>query len=207
MVEEILSISILTFVVSVDSFGAGLAYGLRKLHLSFLLLLLISICSGISIFIGGLIAGTLSLYFPPVISDSLGGIILIAIGCWSVYQSQKNKQQSLSLENKKDDLFSTIVLVMNQPDKADLDQSGTISVKESMLLGIALSLDAFAAGVSAQFLGLSTIYLSITVALMCGLFLLLGMNVGVKLASFKIVQKLSFLPGALFIALGVWNLF
>lgn len=200
---EIFSLSILTFVVSVDSFGAGLAYGLRKLQLPFLFLLLISVCSGTSIFIGGMIAGTIALYFPPVMTESLGGIILILLGCWSIYQSRKNKPLK---EDKKDDLISTIVLVMNHPDEADLDKSGTISVKESMLLGVALSLDALAAGVSAQFLALSTLSLSIMVGIMCGIFLLLGMKLGVKLATYKVMQKLSFLPGALFIALGTWNL-
>ena len=61
---------------------------------------------------------------------------------------------------------------------ADFDRSGTITGIEALMLGFALSIDAFGAGIGAVMLGFSPIYLAITVAVMSSLFVLLGIKSG-----------------------------
>ncbi len=71
---------------------------------------------------------------------------------------------------------------------ADFDQSGTITGIEALMLGFALSLDSFGAGIGAAMLGFSPIYLAITVAIMSSLFVLLGIKSGtfsINLIGFK----------------------
>ncbi|SDH74882.1 sporulation membrane protein YtaF [Alteribacillus bidgolensis] len=210
---EFISLSLLAFAVSVDSFGAGLAYGLRGLELPVKSLLFIGLCSGLSVLIGGTAASVLSAYVPPAVTETIGGGILILIGVWALIQVIKdNKASPLEKEKPSDEagkkrgMLSQLVSIIKQPDQADMDHSGSISPREALFLGTALSLDAFGAGIGASLLGLSPFLLAGAVAFMCSLFLAGGMKGGKKLAAFEIVQKLSFVPGVLLICLGLWNL-
>ncbi|MFB4162989.1 sporulation membrane protein YtaF [Alteribacillus sp. JSM 102045] len=212
---ELISLSLLAFAVSVDSFGAGLAYGLRGLELPVKSLLFIGFCSGFSVLIGGSAATLLSKYVPSAITEAMGGGILILIGIWALSQVIKDNKSSpiegdypsLSKEDKKKKgMLSQVVSIIKRPDEADMDRSGSISTREAAFLGAALSLDAFGAGIGASLLGLSPFILAGAVAFMCAVFLTIGMKGGKKLAAFEIVQKLSFLPGVLLICLGLWNL-
>jgi putative sporulation protein YtaF len=74
------------------------------------------------------------------------------------------------------------------------------------MLGFALSLDSFGAGIGAAMLGYSPIYLALAVSIMSPLFVLLGIKSGSLLYHFDWVQKLTFLPGILLIVIGVWKL-
>ncbi|RSL32974.1 sporulation membrane protein YtaF [Salibacterium salarium] len=207
------SLCLLAFAVSVDSFGAGLAYGLRGLKLPFYSLLCISLCSSVSVLFGGMAAALMTRYVPDPITEAMGGFILIAIGIWAVIQvlkdgngSQKPVENEKTTRTEPKGTWEQLVFIMKKPDEADIDHSGTINTKEAVFLGTALSLDAFGAGTASAFLGLSSIALAVTVGLMCAVFLSGGMSGGRKLAGTRIVQKLSFLPGVLLICLGVWNL-
>lgn len=215
---ELISLSLLAFAVSVDSFGAGLAYGLRGLELPVKSLFFIGLCSGFSVLIGGAAASFLSRYLPSAITETIGGGILILIGMWALIQVIKDNKASSTEDNpnytisnedakkQKKGTLSQIVSIIKRPDEADMDRSGSISTSEAAFLGAALSLDAFGAGIGASLLGLSPFMLAGAVTLMCSMFLAVGMKGGKKLAAFEIVQKLSFLPGVLLIFLGIWNL-
>ncbi len=73
------------------------------------------------------------------------------------------------------------------------------------MLGFALSLDAFGAGIGAAMLGFSPIYLAIAVAVMSSLFVLLGIKSGTYFHRFEWVQKFTFIPGILLIIIGIWK--
>ena len=49
---------------------------------------------------------------------------------------------------------------------ADFDKSGTITGVEAFMLGLALSLDSFGAGIGAAMLGFSPLYLSLAVSIL-----------------------------------------
>ena len=49
--------------------------------------------------------------------------------------------------------LGVVIQILRSPSKADMDNSGSISTQEAMWLGIALSLDAFGAGLGAALLG------------------------------------------------------
>jgi putative sporulation protein YtaF len=89
---------------------------------------------------------------------------------------------------------------------ADFDRSGTITGVEALLLGVALSLDAFGAGVGAAMLGFSPYYLALTVAAMSSLFVLGGIKSGAFFSRCEWVQKFTFLPGVLLILIGMWKI-
>ncbi|MGY4689249.1 sporulation membrane protein YtaF [Salibacterium sp. K-3] len=205
---SLFSLSILAFAVSVDSFGAGLSYGLRRLILPFYSYVCISICSSLSVLAGGAAAGFLKRSFPAGVTDAAGGVILILIGLWAVIQVCRDRVVTARNTSpcRDDGAWKQLLTVVKKPDEADWDNSGTISVKEAVFLGAALSLDALGAGIGASLLGLSPFLLAGGVGMMCALFLWLGMKGGQVLAGTRFTRQFSFLPGILLIGLGLWNL-
>jgi putative sporulation protein YtaF len=98
------SIIILAIAVSLDSFGVGVAYGLRGLKTPLSSLVVIGGCSGVlmglAMLLGDLIGHTLS----PQISSRLGGALLILIGIWQMVKafrsSASDKKDEVILEGK-----------------------------------------------------------------------------------------------------------
>ncbi|GAF67055.1 sporulation membrane protein YtaF [Alkalihalobacillus trypoxylicola] len=206
----IFSLLALTLAVSLDSFGVGLTYGLRKMKLPFKSLLFIASCSAIVILISMGMGSLIQEWVSPEVASSLGGIILILIGAWALYQVIKNPKASnekkeviLNFEIKT---LGVVIRVLRHPMSADLDDSGTISGREAILLGLALSLDAFGAGIGAALIGFPPLLLAICVACMSALFLTVGMKFGHYFSSSNWMQKFSFIPGLLLIILGVSSL-
>lgn len=210
MVESA-SLLLLAFAVSMDSFGVGLTYGIRKMKLPFISLLLLASCSATSILLAMGLGHFIQQWISPGMVETFGGIILISIGIWVLYQiyrpaknEQKTKQEMIvNLELKK---LGIVVKVLRKPMVADLDDSGMITGKEAFLLGLALSLDAFGAGIGASFIGYPPILLAITVGIMCSICVSLGMKSGWFVSETKWMKNLSFIPGVLLILLGVWQL-
>ncbi|WP_018921698.1 sporulation membrane protein YtaF [Salsuginibacillus kocurii] len=218
---EWLSIFLLAFAVSLDSFGVGLTYGMRALRLSVLAYLCIVICSFLFVYLASIAGDVLQIYLPARVAESLGGWILIGIGAWAFYQGllhagdrkedrPSNKPVKQRIESMERLLFhieirwlGLVIRIIRKPTSADVDGSGVISFKEALLLGVALSLDAFGAGLGASFMGISATALAFTVSIMCIVFLALGIRGGNWLAKFPFMQALTYVPGLLLIALGI----
>ncbi|TWI56999.1 sporulation membrane protein YtaF [Halalkalibacter nanhaiisediminis] len=209
---EIFSLLALALAVSLDSFGVGLTYGLRKMKLPLRSLFFIAGCSAISILIAMLFGTMIQAYLSPRVAESLGGIILILIGAWALYQvfrpaksTEKTREDEVIL-NFEIKMFGVVIRILRKPMVADIDNSGTITGREAIFLGIALSLDAFGAGIGAALIGFSPVGMAISVAVMSALFVTLGMKSGFRFSDSEWVKKCSFIPGLLLIILGVWSL-
>src|SRR5690606_3705432 len=98
-----------------------------------------------------------------------------------------------------------VINILKKPMVADLDKSGTITGFEAFLLGFALSLDAFGAGIGAALLGFSPWVMAMLVAIMSSLFVYTGIKSGSVFSKKSWVQKFSFLPGILLILIGIWK--
>lgn len=210
---EYLSLFVLAFAVSLDSFGVGLTYGLRRMKLPLLSVVFIMTCSSIAILLAMWIGNQISSFLSPDGAKTIGGMILIGIGTFTVYQvyrqpvkTKKPRIQERMLMNLEIKQLGIVINVLKKPMEADLDDSGSINGNEAILLGIALSLDAFGAGIGAAFLGVSPWLLAGSVGIMCGLFLSLGKISGTQLFRYEKTKHLSFLPGILLILIGLIKL-
>ncbi|MFC6332583.1 MntP/YtaF family protein [Paenibacillus septentrionalis] len=229
------SMAVLAIAVSLDSFGVGITYGLRKITIPLLSILIIACCSGGVIAIS-MQAGTwLSSYLSPVAASRIGAVILVAIGVWALYQyyrgmherkngkmesqeterqaARSNEGEAVPEQAEKESFASAlftielkrlglVIQILRKPQTADFDASGNISSSEALMLGIALSLDAFGAGLGAAMLGLHAIYTPLTIALCSAIFLVAGTMLGRKLSHLPFIHYLSGLPGLLLILLG-----
>jgi putative sporulation protein YtaF len=204
-----LSLFILAFAVSLDNFSTGFTYGLRKMRIPNKSVFIIALCSGISLFIAMLFGNILQKFMSPEIGNRFGGAILIVIGAWVLYQFFRPEKEVdedpqekvvLKLEIRS---LGFVIHILKKPTSADFDQSGTITGIEAFMLGLALSLDAFGAGIGAAMLGYSPISLSIIVAVMSLLFVSGGIRLGKIFSHLNWMQKVSFLPGVLLIVIGI----
>ncbi len=211
-IKMILSMSLflLAFAVSLDSFSVGLTYGLRKLKIPFKSIFIIACCSAMTLLASMMIGQLLIKVLPPVVTERLGGAILILIGAWVLYQFfRSNEQEDIDDYNEKT-LFNVeikslgiVVQILRKPTAADMDKSGTITGVEALLLGLALSLDAFGAGIGAALLGYSPLTMAILVATMSSLFVYGGIKAGHLFSKMSIMDKVSWIPGFILILIGI----
>ncbi|MEK3903499.1 sporulation membrane protein YtaF [Paenibacillus sp. FSL R7-0179] len=232
MLSPLLSLLLLAFALSLDGFGVGITYGLRKMKIPLLSIIIISLCSGVVIYgsmqVGVLLAKVVS----PNAASSVGAVILVLMGCWSLFQmlTQKEKEQGETVPGQetiletaasvqsaetvlKPAVFSlelrhlgVVIQILRTPSSADMDASGSISSMEAMILGIALSLDAFGAGLGAALLGFSPWSTSLMIAVFSGTFLLMGMKTGLRLSGSYWMKHAAALPAILLIVMGIMKL-
>lgn len=234
MLSPWLSLLLLAFALSLDGFGVGITYGLRKMKIPLLSVVIISLCSGVVIYVSMQVGVLLAKVISPHAASSIGAVILVLMGCWSLFQmlTQKEKEQPdgatdeetmletaaaaaavQEVEQPKPAVFSlelrhlgVVIQILRTPSSADIDASGSISPMEAMILGIALSLDAFGAGLGAALLGFSPWTTALMIAIFSGTFLRLGMKTGLRLSGSYWMKHAAVLPALLLIAMGIMKL-
>lgn len=211
----LLTLLLLTLAVSLDGFGVGIMYGIRQIKVPILSIVIISLCSGIVMF-GSMYVGVWLLHMlSPDIAKKVGAFILVGVGIWAIVQSFMHKHNDTPSNNNKDKhkeyrfeikSLGLVIHILRAPSKADMDRSGTISATEAIFLGIALSLDAFGAGIGAALIGLSPWLSSLFIALSSGVFIWLGLRIGFLFSYIHWIKKVSFLPGFILIMMGMMKL-
>ncbi|WP_462412462.1 sporulation membrane protein YtaF [Neobacillus sp. Marseille-QA0830] len=209
---QMFSLLLLAFALSIDSFSVGFTYGLRKMVMPVKSVLIIAACSAISLLIAVSIGHGLSKVISPELTTKLGGFLLICIGAYVLYQffrPEKEKElidEETTIVNFEIRSLGLAINILKKPMSADFDHSGTITGIEAFMLGFALSLDAFGAGIGAAMMGFSPVELALASAIMSSLFVLFGIKSGSYFHRFNWIQRFSFLPGILLIIIGIWKL-
>ncbi|RCW43447.1 sporulation membrane protein YtaF [Paenibacillus prosopidis] len=237
MFAHVASLLVLAFAVSLDGFGVGVTYGLRRIRIPFLSVFIIACCSGFIIWLSMQLGDWLTGFLSEFAARLIGASVLIVIGGWAIVQlkhgktnDETNERTDAVRDERADEstsevkphigeLSSTALIVMVElkrlglviqilrtPQAADVDKSGTISASEAVMLGVALSLDAFGAGLGAAMIGLPALMTSLTIAAASALFLMGGIHFGFRFSAWKGMQTLSLLPGILLIMMGIMKL-
>ncbi len=102
-------------------------------------------------------------------------------------------RQIILIELKR---LGIVIQIIKTPSAADMDRSGNISASEAAFLGIALSLDAFGAGIGAALIGFSPLVTSSVIALVSGTLLTMGLRVGYTYSDLSWIRKLAVVLGA-----------
>ena len=203
---ELLSYILFALALNLDSFGAGMAYGARKIKVPLLSLFIISLISVVAISVS-MLGGEMLLAFIPVsLAHRLGGFLLLLIGLWVLHQARRDNNLTGMIEIHIRPL-GLAIQILREPARADLDRSGVISPREALILGAALAMDAFGAGFAVSMLGFS---ISITAAVVgLGHFLLtyLGIIAGRTITTSGVGRQLTALPGCILISLGLLKIY
>lgn len=203
---------LLVFAVSVDSLGTGIAYGMRCIRMPVLSLAVIGLCTGGLMTVSMTAGARFTTSLGGDAAARFGGSVLIAIGLWQLYRPWRDRQGDPGAGAHRDVLLQwripvlgIAVKILKDPIAADVNRSGTIDGKESLLLGAALGLDAFGAGFGASMAGFSLWVVPI-VALCSTLFVHAGTWLGSRAASRGLGSKGWALPGVALIVLGLCHL-
>jgi putative sporulation protein YtaF len=201
---DFLTAILLAVALSIDGFGVGLSYGIRKIKVPFFPIMLIVFCSILamtfSILTGQLVAG----FIPYHLASFLGGTILLLIGFWQLIEGLKKYKDDPVLVSIKLKTLGLVLQVIHEPENADIDKSGDINYREALLLGIALNIDVVGVGLGAGMAGYSFILVPFaTAALLLALYL--GLNIGEKSATGFLGRKGYIIPGLVLILLGLVN--
>jgi putative sporulation protein YtaF len=195
-----------------DSFGVGLTYGMRKMKIPLKSLIIISSCSAILLFFAMKLGDVIFQWIPLDYGEKLGGYILISIGAFALYQVFKpeTKKVEREVETVETTMFhfevktlGIAIQILRKPTIADFDKSGIITGIEAVMLGIALSLDAFGAGLGASLLKFPALETAGLVAITSSILLIIGIKLGHVFSKSQLLKKLSYFPGMLLIILGL----
>lgn len=153
----------LAFAVSVDAFGIGLSYGLRKIRFPASSLLLLCVENFLMMTFFLRLGRFLSDCFPIALAEQLSVAVLFCFGLW------------LCLPKKKTDS------PLHCPTLCDKNHSSVLEPSEALFLGFLLSMDSFAIGLSASTLEVPL--LPLFAALLQTSFLFLGERLASRLMS------------------------
>ncbi|WP_347490756.1 sporulation membrane protein YtaF [Desulfoscipio sp. XC116] len=219
---ELIALAVFALALNMDSFAAGVAYGVRKIEVPITSLAIISIMSMTAITISMVLGNAVAGYFSATFAHRLGGVILLFIGVWVLIQSlQENRKKARAksageMENEAEipdpmlqihiRSLGLVIQILREPYRADLDRSGIISGREAVLLGLALAMDAFAAGFAVSMLGFNLLYTALMVGLGHFVLTYLGLLTGMSVGTNGLSQKVTTLPGFILIALGLFKM-
>lgn len=198
--------------MSLDSFTVGLTYGMRKVTIPLKSLIIISSCTFLVLLLAMGLGSFFELFISYEAGERIGGIILIGIGIWVLYQfitSQRSAHEPVSdckiieFEIKP---FAIMIKILKKPMEADFDKSGKINGIEALFLGLALSLDSFGAGIGAALIDLPPILFSIVVTISSAIFVIAGIHIGKIFRSVAWMKKLTLLPGIALIVIGLFKM-
>jgi putative sporulation protein YtaF len=187
---------------NLDNAGVGIAYGIRKIEISGAANLIIAFTSSLATLIGGLFGGWAATWISPLTAHLIGTIVIISVGIWVLSQPLLERRAS-----KKSDTHNLVKQILRSPEQADLDQSKTISLKEAVILGFALSMNAIAGGFDAGITRLNVWIASLFVGILSYLLILICGYIGRHYAAEKLGDKASFLSGIILILIGLHQIF
>lgn len=213
---------LMAVALSLDGLGVGLAYGLRRIRLPLSSLIVIALCTVFAMGISMLFGSWVTLWLRFILARSLGASILLALGIFQLARAIWNRKQETFPQavpaiavvhpiNVPKPVFKVqlnflglVIQVLRTPHIADVDGSGGISLRESLLLGSALAMDAFASGIGAAMAGMTLSVIGI-VALTQIIMLRLGQKMAGKIPD-NWTAKAEYLPGAVLILIGLGKL-
>ena len=204
---HILSAFIFALVVSIDNFTVGIAYGVKKIKINLSSNLLIGLISSL----GTLLSMILGLVIIKVISaktaNLFGCVILLTLGIYFLIDFFKKKSRPQGLKPQIENEFSVYETLLNYPEFADVDKSGNLDVKESIMLAFALALNNFGVGIGVGIAGINIFQATILTFIVSIISISMGYIVGQKYLSKLLGDYAGLFSGCLIIILGIYEIF
>lgn len=201
MLNQLMQVVLIGIASNLDNAGVGIAYGVRGIRISKSANGMIALISLLMTWVSGVIGAWLSMYISSFTSHLIGAIVIVSVGIYVLYQPFR-KRKTVELPTN----HNLIQRILQQPEEADLDHSKTISFKESLILGIALGINALAGGFDAGVTHLHVLSTSIAVGFFS--FVVLGVTdyIGHKYIAVRFDKAATILSGILLILIGLYQI-
>lgn len=202
----LLSVFLFALALSLDGFGMGLSYGLRKIKIVLSSLLIICFSSAMAMLISMLFGEMLASFLSERIASILGACILIIVGVWICLQNYFLNLVGSHIYCLAIPQLGIVINILKEPVQADLNRSGEIDFKEAFLLGLALAMDALGAGFGAALAGYSLLWTPLMVAIIEFIMINAGVLIGEKICFSDLQKGITLIPGGMIIILGLTKL-
>lgn len=175
-----MSAILLALSLSIDSLGIGTSYGIRNIKIPLVPRIIISVISFVFTYLSITTGNILTLFISDDIGKLTGCLMLMAMSVYIIFSN-----------------------IFKKPESFDKDSSKSIDIKESLFLGIALSVDSIGAGICCAAVGLNSVIIPCLVSVCQFLFLSVGSLLGSKITGMcKLPPKFfSVLSGVLLFAI------
>ncbi|AOT70970.1 sporulation membrane protein YtaF [Geosporobacter ferrireducens] len=202
---------LLAISISIDTFGIGVTYGMKRIKVPFQSLLLINMVSVLSLFIafalGNLLLTFITVFQAKLISSSL----VLLLGFFFLIQAYldcrfpaKNGQKMIKKISIK--ALGIVINIIRDPISGDSDHSGTIEPKEAMYIGVALAVDAFTIGVAISIIKIHMLSFIAAIFIINILFFRIGEFLGKKIGHITREHILKYISATILIFLGLIRL-
>lgn len=198
---NILAILLFVFSSSFDIFTVSIAYGLKNIKINLSSNLVIAIISSLGTFLSMQLGTALTNILPEKSAAIIGSIILFMLGLYFIldyYKQIKVKNVTSNCEDSK-----SPICILDKPEIADIDKSGTIEFKESFMLSIALALNNVGLGIGASVAGLNIVLTTLITFIFSIVIIPLGLYCSKKLLNNKLGEKGSLISGILLTILAI----
>lgn len=206
---EYLAPLLFALAVSADGFIAGLAYGVKKIRIPFLPLLVIALSSAAAVTLSMVCGTGLTALLSPRWASRIGALLLMVIGLYFLLAAFRETINNMD-SSPEEPLFSfsiktlgIIVHILKEPSTADFDSSGEISVHEAAFLGLALALDALGAGVGIAMTGLNILFTALCVGVIKFILVNSGMWFGRNFKGDRMKLASSLISGLILVVIGL----
>ncbi|MDO4534302.1 MAG: sporulation membrane protein YtaF [Clostridium perfringens] len=154
-----LSTILFVFSSSFDVFIVAMAYGFKNIKIKPPINFVIAFISSLGTFISMELGLALVNIIPSSVVNLIGSIILSLLGIYFILDYKKffkkTAKKDIPISKDNDNLnTSSPILVLENPEIADTNKSGSIEFKESIVLSIALALNNMGLGIAATIAGL-----------------------------------------------------
>ena len=206
---EYLAILLFALAVSNDGLVAGMSYGINKIKLPVVPLLIISSASGLAVSVSMLLGKGMAVIIPAGIAGRVGALFIILVALYFLMQACRSRLETLAVGKEEPILafnikpMGVIVQILKEPSKADIDSSWEISLREAFFLGLALAMDALGAGIGVAMAGFNILYTALAVAVLKFILINTGIILGkaVKTEAFK--KIFVWVPGIILLSIGI----
>ena len=135
MISSLFEIFVLVTALSVDAFAAGFAYGVSRIKVPFVSVLIVTGVSSLTLIFSLLVGSVVSSLIPERLTQQFSFLLLFVLGLVKLFDRSKH----------------------NEAEEANKNKDDLVSPMEALTLGIALSIDSLAVGIGA---GTPTSFLS-----------------------------------------------
>lgn len=198
-----LTVIAIAIASNLDNAGVGIAYGVRKIRFSWLSNLIISLISGLATLSAGGVGTLATRYLPPHFASIIGALVMIAVGIWVLLEPWRERRHQRSQPEGE----NVVRKILRDPTYADFDNSQTISLKESLVLGVALALNALAGGFDAGAVHIGVGWTALAVMIASMLLLAISDYLGRRYASRLFGERATYVAGILLILIGVFQVY
>lgn len=206
---SIFSLILLATAVSLDGFWGGFAFGLKKVKITPLSLLIISswsvVCTMIVMLIGHSLKTVISFEWAKII----GSVLLFILGILTLTEGYKQKKEQI--ECKRNLLaynikFRDLIKILRNPILADIDKENDIKPAEGTVLGLAVAMDASIAAFTVSLLGFNPFITPFLFGLTHYILIGAGNIIARQNIINHISHKFSMLPGFILIIMAILRL-